>query len=148
MGGLPQHQIVCHRNCDRFNWHLCWAASGWSGGEAARFGGYFEHVLCIAIENMYLCVPVVIFCSMYDFRLSTHCLGEPVRLLAARFLSHRIKPCERIFASKPICYPPLRPDQTTKPICFRASELAPLTPLLTLFQCFEALMRVLYKSCK
>ena len=35
---------------------------------AARFGGYFEHVLCIAIENMYLCVPVVIFCSMYDFR--------------------------------------------------------------------------------
>ena len=35
---------------------------------AARFGGYFEHVLCIAIENMYLCVPVGIFCSMYDFR--------------------------------------------------------------------------------
>ena len=32
MGRLLQHQIVCHRNCDRFNWHLCWAASGWSGG--------------------------------------------------------------------------------------------------------------------
>ena len=42
---------------------------------AARFGGYFEHVLCIAIENMYLCVPVVIFCSMYDdFLLNDHAL--------------------------------------------------------------------------